>query len=330
MAHPRKNRGEYRPIYEALFHGKDFRALSVHAKLALITTKGLCGSLGIKSWPGYVPALAEIMGVALPQATKAVNELTKAGWIEHEEGIVWVVRGLEFEPQLTPNNLGHKQAVQAQSEGLPTAAIVNRFFARYAEFFGTATPPAKGGGRGGGRGGASTPASGDPTTTTTPPLPNPSLSSSWGEVVDPANMAHLNAMALAANTGITEQFGEQVDVVRAGAGVSSQVAEQFAAGGVPLAFAERTLFDIARTKKPSDGTAPITLRWFEAAVLKAWRVESTRMQSRDYRPPNAPERASTMPHGDPDYFTAIRYAKAGDEHWRQHCRDHGYDWETAA
>jgi len=322
MATPRKTRGEYRPIYEALFHGKDFRALSVHAKLALITTKGLCGALGIKSWPGFVPALAEIMGVSSLHAQKAVTELVSAGWIEHEDGVVWVVRGLEFEPQLTPKNSNHKQSVREESEGLPSAPIVDRFFARYADFFGDGmTHP-----MGDAMGDAIPHPMGDPT----PPLPNPTMSSSWGEVVDPANMGHLTAMTLAANTGITEQFGEQIDVVRAGGGTSSQVAEKFAAHGVPLAFAERTLFDIGRTKRPSDGTPPVSLRWFEAAVLKAWRVESTRMQSRDYRPPSAPEQASAMPHGDPDYFTAIRHAKNGDSYWQDHCRQRGYDWEKAA
>lgn len=322
MGTPRKTRGEYRPIYEALFYGKDFRALSVHGKLALITTKGLCGSLGIKSWPGFVPALAEIMGVSSLHAKKAVAELVAAGWIEHEDGVVWVVRGLEFEPQLTPKNTNHKQSVREESEGLPSAPIVERFFARYSEYF----DQAKGYGMGDGMGDAIPHGMGDPS----PPLPNPSMSSSWGDVVDPSNMAHLVAMALAANTGITEQFGERVDVVRAGAGVSSQVAEAFAREGVPLAFAERTLFDLGRTKRPSDGTAPVSLRWFEAAVLKAWRVESTRMRSKEYRPPNAPEQASAMPHGDPLYFTAIRQAKAGDAEWQKHCLDHGYQWETAA
>lgn len=270
MAIPRKTRGEYRPIYEALFYGKDFRALSVHGKLALVTLKGLCGALGIKSWPGLVPALAEIMGVTVPQSQKAVKELIAARWIEHEDGVVWVVRGLEFEPQLTANNPNHKKALREAAEGLPSAPIVERFMSRYAAYFVDGIQHGKGDGMGDGMGEPIP----DPTLTTTPTTTLTLTPTTTTTPVVAADAGHRQQLVTAANKGITALLGrEHTRPIRWDAKSTFEAAEQFASAGIDLNFAIRALYTLAKTRMPADGKPAEHLKYFAAAVLNAWRTE---------------------------------------------------------
>lgn len=134
MAVPNKTRGEYRPFYEALFHGKDYKRLSPDAKLCLVTLKGLCGPLGMKVWPALCSSLAELTALPEPRCKQAIRALVDTQWIEYEDGIVWVVRGLEFEPQVS-HGVKHRQWVRNQLVALSAVPIVDRFRERYAVFF---------------------------------------------------------------------------------------------------------------------------------------------------------------------------------------------------
>lgn len=178
MATPRKNRGEYRVFYEAFFTGPDFLKLSPNSRQVLHTLKGLCGVLGIRCWPALIPALTFYTGRSNRAVSNAISELIETGWIEYSEPVVWVKRGLEFEPQLSPENHNHRKSVQDMASGLPNCDTVRRFKRHYAGFFG-ALDPAKVGYNGQGMGDAIPPSHhpekedgmGDPTTTPPPPPP---------------------------------------------------------------------------------------------------------------------------------------------------------------
>ncbi|MBX9853901.1 MAG: hypothetical protein K2Y26_00120 [Gemmatimonadaceae bacterium] len=362
MAIPRKNRGEYRPIYEAMFTGRDFRALPPNAKLCLLTLKGLCGAIGIRPWPALEHALADLTGLTVPQAKAALKVLTAASWIEHEDGVVWVVRGLEFEPQLTANNANHQKSVQEQCEGLPNAPIVSRFFARYEEFFaGTyvakaepAKRPTKPGGIRDGMGDGIGDAMGDgiphgmgdgipnPTLTPPQPLPNPTLTPTTTPV-DAADAQHRKRLVIAANKGVTALLGhEDTTPMRWDTKTTRDAAEKFATHGVELAFAEWTLFQLASTRLPSDGAPARSLNYFADAVVRAWRAEEAHRLASAAEAPAAiattPKSASTArstpatpPISEAEQLRAfaVQYAQAGNPEWIAHCEAHGIDWSPA-
>lgn len=341
MAVPRKTRGEYRPFYEALFNGKDYRQLSPEAKLCLLTLKGLSGVTGIRPWPVLAHSLAELTGLSVAKATTGVKQLVAAEWIEYEDGIVWVRRGLEFEPQMTPNNSDHRSHVQQSLLGLASSPIVHRFKAQYADFM---LPPEPKGTKKKGdvrqadshgdgqpevqgvRQGVEQPVglhspSPTPTTSHTPTL-TPSVSV---VPVRAADGQHRTRLAVAANKGITEKFGEQPVPLRWDHPGTFAFAEALAAAGVDIDFAELALFRIASTKAPADGRPPSSLRYWESAVVDAWRSEEMQRVVATSATPGAAHGKAV----DPMYFTAVREARAGDPEWQAYCRDRDITWEAA-
>lgn len=133
MGNPRKTRGEYRPIYEALFHSADYRRLTPDARLVFITLKGLCGAIGAKAWPGLVESLTVLCGLPPRRCRSAIKELVAADWIEYEDHVVWVINGLLHEPQLS-TGVKHQPYIATQLAALPSGRIADRFRAKYAAY----------------------------------------------------------------------------------------------------------------------------------------------------------------------------------------------------
>lgn len=80
-------------------------------------------------------------------------------------------------------------------------------------------------------------------------------------------------LAAAANKGIAEQFGEQPVPIRWDHPGTEKTVADLEAAGVPIADAERWLFDIARSRAPQDGRPPRTLRYYVKAIVDAWQAE---------------------------------------------------------
>lgn len=286
-----KSRGEYRPFFEAMFHGKDYRRLSPEAKLFLVTLKGLCGAPGIRTWAALAATLAEMTGVPEIKAKKAVKELVSARWIEYEDGIVWVVRGLEFEPSISADNPKHRTWLDRELETLPRVHIVERFRIAYAAWFTPADAQnAKGIGIGYPKGyavpspipsaeGIDTVCQSSPQSTVHSPPPLPQSTSKQpvaaggepGAIVDEANGDHRLQLTAAANQGITEQFGEQTRPLNWAAKGAHQLAEALQAAAVPLDFALPCLRHLAASRTPQDGKPPRSLSYFADAVVDAWQ-----------------------------------------------------------
>lgn len=127
------DRGEYRPIYEALFDGPDFQRLSTTARLSLVALKVKCGPLGIKVVPGYLGAIEVWTGSTSEGASKALQSLISEGWVEVDGTVVWVVRGLEFEPSQHPKDEKHQKFIERTVKALPRREIVQRFCHHYQD-----------------------------------------------------------------------------------------------------------------------------------------------------------------------------------------------------
>lgn len=130
--HPR---GEYRPFFEAWFDGKDYRELTPEAKLTLLTLKGTLGACGIGADPGLELSIEKRTGHQAAETKAALAELVDRLWIKRQGDVIWLVRGLEFEPHLVASNSKHRKFIARTIAALPRLAIVDEFKARYMGWF---------------------------------------------------------------------------------------------------------------------------------------------------------------------------------------------------
>lgn len=136
----RSRRGEYRAIHVVLVDGPDYQALTPEAKLLLLTLKLSLGPYQIGVVPALGGTLMERTGLTAGQVAAGLTALQSAGWVAIERSVVWVIRGLEFEPSLAPNNKLHRAGLAAYVAGLPRLPIVARFAARYGDQWGLGYP----------------------------------------------------------------------------------------------------------------------------------------------------------------------------------------------
>lgn len=152
------DRGEYRPMFCRILNGPDFRRLSGIARACLWPLKLRLPSPGIGVIPALVAALAEDAAFPEEQVRTALEELEarpsegpseavergtedRPPWVRRQGSLVWLVRGLEFEPTLNPNDPKHRLHVQRAVAALPTVDLIDAYKSRYALWFdGTATP----------------------------------------------------------------------------------------------------------------------------------------------------------------------------------------------
>lgn len=132
----KRDRGEYRPIYEVLLDGPDWQRLPADARLVFLALKIRCGVLGIKIVPGLVESLSQWTGLPSRRVQAATKVLEESSWIQRDGSVVWVVRGLEFEPSLDASNANHRKHIARVLDALPTLPIVERFRARYSQWVG--------------------------------------------------------------------------------------------------------------------------------------------------------------------------------------------------
>lgn len=83
---------------------------------------------------------------------------------------------------------------------------------------------------------------------------------------DPATV-----LAVAANRGITERYGEQPAPLRAAAGTSLRAVEELQSAGVPIPFARDAIYTAA--KRLTLDRPPGSLRYFVRGVVEAWQLE---------------------------------------------------------
>lgn len=129
MSGARPKRGEYRPIYAAMIDHPKYQALTPAARLALLTLKLHLGPLGIG--PVYPGALAEQTGLSDLEVGEALAELEGAAWIAREHRLVWLIDGLEHEPNFRLTSDSVRTFVKSELGALPGLSIVALFCAHY-------------------------------------------------------------------------------------------------------------------------------------------------------------------------------------------------------
>lgn len=141
-------RGEYRPMFCRILNGPDFRRLTPIARACLWPLKLRLPSAGIGVIPALVATLAEDTGFTEAEVREALDELQRSpfegpseggerrpAWLRVEGTVVWLIRGLEFEPTVNPNDDKHRLHVRRTVASLPTVPLVQEYKSRYATWF---------------------------------------------------------------------------------------------------------------------------------------------------------------------------------------------------
>src|SRR5262245_59244373 len=95
-----EGRGIRRGLYAALVDNPDFQTLSPPARHVLLTMRVSkdCGPACI--WQCYPSTVAHQTGLALARVEFMLKELAEAGWIQRETGLVWIINGLRYDPNM--------------------------------------------------------------------------------------------------------------------------------------------------------------------------------------------------------------------------------------
>ncbi len=124
-------RGIYRAIYTSLWDDPDFRKLSPETKLVFlnIRTSPLTNIPCIYNF--YFEAIEKQTGLSKAIIKKSLDTLCHTLFIEIEDGIVWVRKGLKFDPNIILTNPKHTTAVKKIILSLPKLKIVKNFIDFY-------------------------------------------------------------------------------------------------------------------------------------------------------------------------------------------------------
>jgi hypothetical protein len=326
---PNKTKGEYRPIYEALFHAPEYLQLSAHAKLVLLTIKCNCGPTGIKSWPGLSASLQEMCKLLHRDVKKALAELEAQSWIATEGNLVWVVNGLRFEPQISTSR-NHQAYVERELARLPECDLLRRFREKYAAYLpkaseGVSHTPSKALPRG-----IDTPTRSSTPSPTNSPSPSPAVASYARESAPlPAAGSRSARLVAMANRGITEKFGEQPRPIRHSHSSVDETIAAWDAAGVPEDFAARHLFERARSH--GGERPPTTLSYFRQPILEAWEAEQAHRAAATVAVPEGGAVVVGAIGSDAMHVRmAVKYAKEGHVEWQDECTRLGVKWQEVA
>lgn len=135
-------RGIYRAIYVSIWDDPDFRKLSSDEKLVLLNLRTSPLTNMPVIYPYYLEAIQRQTGLGKNTVLRAIDTLCDTHWIAIQEGIVWVKKGLKFDPNITLTNEKHLAAIKNIILGLPKIQIVRDFIDFYKIKIPYPIPPA--------------------------------------------------------------------------------------------------------------------------------------------------------------------------------------------
>lgn len=128
------DRGSYRPIYDAIVHDREWLGFPPEARLLFFVLKVTLGPSGIDVV--YDGALEAQTGVPPKDLRRAFEALSGPGWVLAEElapgvRLVWITRGLEFEPHHNLQSENTRKGISRHLRGLPNSSLVKEFCEKY-------------------------------------------------------------------------------------------------------------------------------------------------------------------------------------------------------
>lgn len=125
------HRGIYRAIYTSLWDDPGFRKFTINEKLVFLNLRTSPLSNIPVLYPYYLEAIEWQTGIRRKQILKALRTLVDANWIALEGGVVWVRKGLKFDPNIVLTYEKHLTAVKNIILSLPKLQIVRDFIDFY-------------------------------------------------------------------------------------------------------------------------------------------------------------------------------------------------------
>jgi hypothetical protein len=124
-------RGLYRSIYCSIWSDAEFKKFSPEEKLVFLNLRTSPLTNILAMYPFYVEAIEQQTGLSREVIVRALDSLSIKGWIQIEEGVVWIKKGLRFDPQISLQNENHRIAVRKAILNLPKLQIVADFINFY-------------------------------------------------------------------------------------------------------------------------------------------------------------------------------------------------------
>lgn len=124
-------RGQYRPIFSRLWDDPDFRKLSRDHKLLFLYLRTCTQCHRAAIYKFNFEACEDDTTLDKDTILDGILILSKMGWVEVEAKIIWIKKGLHFDPGFNPNNENHMKAIKTQVFTLPRLKIVKDFIGFY-------------------------------------------------------------------------------------------------------------------------------------------------------------------------------------------------------
>lgn len=128
-------RGLYRGVYSSLPDDPDFQTLSPMARHTLLTLR-VMDEIGPGCiWRYYLGPIVQRTGYTERILLKGLEELQAArpherndfGWIERDSCVMWIITGLENDPNRRLSDKKHRTSVEGWLKGLPKSGIITKF-----------------------------------------------------------------------------------------------------------------------------------------------------------------------------------------------------------
>ncbi len=131
----KKERGNFRPIYTAIWDDPDFQSFDSDTKVVFFNLR----TSRYGNWPCiyvmYPEVVAAQTGIPLSTVMGSLMTLSKRGWIEYTAPVIWIVKGLRNDPNWNPNNSKQVTGIEEQLRSLPKNPLIARFCKFYSLSF---------------------------------------------------------------------------------------------------------------------------------------------------------------------------------------------------
>lgn len=126
-----------------LLDGPDYQQLPERARHVFLVLKLNFGPSGLEVWyPNELTArLAAQTGVSPAGVQDALMTLERAGWVQRESNVVWIVGQLDNDPHVKRADPKHRKMIQRHVGGLPRIGIVARYVKAHPLWFSTDGSP---------------------------------------------------------------------------------------------------------------------------------------------------------------------------------------------
>lgn len=129
------HRGYFSAVYRSLWDDPDFQKLNPVSKLVFLNLRTSPLSNMPVIYHYYIEAIERQTGLSSEMINKALDTLSHrpshSPWIALEQGIVWVRKGLKYDPNIVLSYSRHRTAVINTLLGLPKLQIVRDFIDFY-------------------------------------------------------------------------------------------------------------------------------------------------------------------------------------------------------